>query len=71
MRGRSAHCEGPRWILQDEETCLLGQLPGLLQVGFSPLCVLLAQILFDQRVQDGRDHVFPAGKILGAADTAR
>lgn len=49
---------------------LLRQLPGLLQVVFSPLTVLLAQILFDQRVQDGRDHEFPACEILREAETA-
>lgn len=64
VRGVSESSEATRWILQDRETNLLGKLLGLLQLGFSPVLVLLTEVLLDQRVQDGGDHELPAGEVL-------
>ena len=53
--------------MNDQKGCLLRKLSGLLQMSFSPLCIFLTQILFDQHVQDSCHHVLPTCQILEKA----
>lgn len=54
-------------MMLERKGCSLRKLSGLLLVSFSPLCILPAQVLFDQHVQEYGLLKFPRCQILKRA----